>query len=90
MFLAAAATPGVTTPGQVARSAAVAIGFGISLWLVSPYFGWPKRTLKDERGSLAWKVQHWAVPGLFVVGGVIAEIVALVGAMSGTVWHTGR
>ena len=90
MVSPAVAASGVTTPGQVAATAAGAIAFGVFLWIVSPYFGWPTRALKDyNRGSLTWKLAHWALPSLFVLGGLIAEIVALVGALTGTVWHTG-
>lgn len=80
----------MTTPGQVAGTAAGAIGFGVFLWLVSPYFGWPLRPLKDERDTAGYKIAHWVIPGIFVVSGLVAEIVALIGAMTGTVWHTGR
>jgi len=90
MVLRAADTPGVTTPGQVAGSAAGAIAFGVFLWFVSPYFGWPLRALKDERGTVGYKLAHWVLPGIFVVGGLVAEIVAVIGAMTGTVWHTGQ
>jgi hypothetical protein len=90
MLSSAANNLGVTTPGQVAGAGAGAMMFGALLWIVSPYFGWPSRTLKDERGTVAWKMGHWVLPGIFVVGGLVAEFVALVGAITGTVWHTGQ
>ena len=45
---------------------------------------WRGRTTSGD-----WFFQ-WVLPGLFVIGGLVAEVVAFAGWASGTVWHMGN
>jgi hypothetical protein len=40
-----------------------------------------------DRSTSGDQVFQWVLPGLFVLGGVIGELVAVYGRITGTVWH---
>jgi hypothetical protein len=85
----------MTTPGQVAGTSAIAVGFGVSMWLlvrfvIIPLGGARMASFRLGRfGRVYTNFFAWVVPGLLVVGGVVGLVVAAVGALTGMTWKTG-
>jgi hypothetical protein len=67
-------------------SADVAIAFGLFLWLTVRFVIKP---VWRGRATSADTLFQWVLPGIFVVGGIVAELVAAYGAITGTTWHGG-
>jgi hypothetical protein len=68
-----------TTPGEVAGTAGLYIIFGIIIWAIMEY------RIYWAGGSRLVLI----LPGFLVIGGAVAECVALVGWLTGTTWHSG-
>ena len=89
-MLTAFALQGETTPGQVAGTSVIAIAFGVLIWVfvrfaVIPLDGARMAYVRLGRfGRIYTSFFAWVVPGLFVIGGAIGLVVALVGAVTGT------